>query len=88
MSPGEKILLRRANSVYLRQWTDALVSADSVKLRLYAQRLDEIRMCREAKSISDEFRRHLMGLFQSRVPEGESLSEEPPSFRESDDDQI
>jgi len=68
MSPGEKILLRRADSVYLCRWMDAFIRGDVASQRFYAHRLDEVRTCREAKSISDEYRRHLISLFQSCSP--------------------
>ena len=68
MSPGDTLLLRRANSVYLSRWTLAFIKGDSVSQRFYAHRLDEVRTCREANSISDEYRRHLMSLFQSCSP--------------------
>jgi len=86
MNPNEELLLLRAKRFYLRQWTDALVSGDSVGLRFYAHRLDEVRMCGEAKSISDEFRRQLAGLFQSPAPEARGLCGEPPSFKQSNKD--
>ena len=69
MSPNEKFLLLRAESLYLRRWTDAFINGNSVRQRFYAHRLDEVRMCRNAQSISDEFRRYLMSLFQSCSPE-------------------
>jgi hypothetical protein len=62
MSPGEKILLRRANCVYIFRWMDAFISGDVATQRFYAHRLAEVRTCREAKSVN---RRHLISLFQS-----------------------
>lgn len=88
MNPNEQSLLLRAKRLYLRQWTNALVHGDSVTLRFYAHRLDEVRMCHETKSISDEFRCHLAGLFQSRASEDAGVSKEPPSFKESDEDRM
>jgi hypothetical protein len=74
MNPDERSLLFRAESVYLRRWTEALMSGDNVKQRFYSHRLDEVRMCREAKCISDEYRRHLLSLFQSRSPKANRRS--------------